>query len=157
MFRILVVDDDPDHRRAIEDALHGQYDVTSAESGVAALALDPGAFDLVITDLRMPGMSGIELRRHLRERGVAVPMILISSDADMGSEALSEGFSDFLGKPISLDRLEAVVAGLASEKAELAVVLEQPEVARELTRTAPATDTPLADGSGGTEDDAEEA
>ena len=83
--RLLLVDDDDDVRGVaaamIEEA---GYDVVTADSGAAALdAVERGGIELVITDIVMPGMSGVELARELRERYPGLPLIYASGYADL--------------------------------------------------------------------------
>ncbi len=85
--RILVVDDDwlagQVTGAVLEDAA---YEVVTAEDGIAAAALldaDP-AIDLVVSDMNMPGPSGIELFRQLRARGATLPFILLTGDDPAG-------------------------------------------------------------------------
>jgi CheY-like chemotaxis protein len=83
--RILIVDDDDDVRQAaaamVEEA---GYELATAEDGEAALdALERGRFQLIITDVVMPGMSGVELARRVRERHPLMPVIFASGYADL--------------------------------------------------------------------------
>ena len=108
--RILVVDDAPQMRRLLGKGLAGAgYDVTTAASGEEALAAfaDHPA-DLVILDLAMPGLGGLETCRRLRERS-AVPIIILSvqeREADKIA-ALDLGADDYLTKPFGLGELLA--------------------------------------------------
>jgi PAS domain S-box-containing protein len=80
--RVLVVDDEPVVRAFMEDALrlygHAVTAVDSAEAALAALAANPGAFDVVLTDQTMPEMSGAELAERLRALAPELPVILVS-------------------------------------------------------------------------------
>lgn len=116
MLSILLVEDDPDQRSSIAEALQEHHTVMAVADAGAALASHPERFDLVLTDLRMPGLSGVELKARLDEDGVNVPMVLMSSDPHCGSQAVSAGFFDSLSKPLSVDRLEAVIARVEAEK-----------------------------------------
>ena len=110
--RILVVDDEPQITRVLRTSLQGTgHEVTVAHDGVDAL----GKFlksqpDLVITDLTMPGMDGIELTREIRERS-QVPIIVLSvrSQDDAKVAALDEGADDYITKPFSIQELLARV------------------------------------------------
>jgi two-component system KDP operon response regulator KdpE len=110
--RILVVDDEPQITRVLRTSLQGNgHEVTVAQDGSAALDLflksEP---DLVITDLAMPGMSGIELTRAIRERST-VPVIVLSVRNQDASKvaALDEGADDYITKPFSIQELMARV------------------------------------------------
>lgn len=98
-----IVDDDPairdSLRMLVESADMAARVYPDAETFLAmADLIDPGC---VVADVRMPGMSGIDLLRAMRGRGIAIPLIVISGHADvaMAVEALKEGASDFLEKP----------------------------------------------------------
>ncbi|MHB8765556.1 MAG: hybrid sensor histidine kinase/response regulator [Deferrisomatales bacterium] len=110
---ILVVDDDPGVRGVLADYLESEGFQVSAEAcGEAALAaMDRRACDIVITDLKMPGMSGIDLVRRVRDKRPEVEAIVITGYATIqdGVEAMREGAYDFLLKPIKIDRIEAVL------------------------------------------------
>ncbi len=116
--KVLVVDDEPATRSGLKRLLEqAGMKVETAGDGAAALAIvsdDP--VDVIITDLRMPGMDGIELLRQLRERGFTQPVIVATAYGDVSSAvgAMRAGADDFLTKPLDLDALmvtlERVVA-----------------------------------------------
>jgi DNA-binding NtrC family response regulator len=102
--RILVVEDDQTFRglltAILEDAGHA---VDQAADGAEGLAmLKRGAYDLVLTDLKMPGMSGIELFRAGRLLATPPPFVLLTAfgTIEQAVEAIKEGVSDFLTKPL---------------------------------------------------------
>ncbi len=109
--RILVVDDERQIVRMLRASLEAAgYDVSTAENGVNALSAmrTQGSPDLIVTDLAMPEMNGLELTRAVR-RITQVPIIVLSvrdSDA-MKVEALDEGADDYLTKPFSVPELLA--------------------------------------------------
>ena len=110
--RILVVDDEPQITRVLRTSLQSNgHEVTVAQDGVEALAefmkAEP---DLVITDLAMPGMDGIELTRAIRGRS-QVPVIVLSVRNQDASKvaALDEGADDYITKPFSIQELLARV------------------------------------------------
>jgi DNA-binding NtrC family response regulator len=128
---ILVVDDDPEQRSALADVLGDRHHVelaTSADAALQRLTERPGSFDLVITDLWMPGRSGIDLRRALLQQGQLVPLVLMSSDRHVSQLAAGEGFYDCLAKPLSIDLVEALVARVAADKQRLVSADALPEV-----------------------------
>ena len=107
--RILVVDDEPMVRLVTTKLLRLRgHTVDDADGGAAALdALDALQYDLVITDLSMPGMSGRELAREVRQRFPALPVVLLTGDTD--AQAEGSDVSAVVKKPFQLDALEAVV------------------------------------------------
>ena len=110
--RILIVDDEPQITRVLRTSLQSNgHEVTVAQDGVDALAKFMKAQpDLVITDLAMPGMDGIELTRSIRERS-QVPVIVLSVRNQDASKvaALDEGADDYITKPFSIQELLARV------------------------------------------------
>jgi len=100
---ILVADDEKNTREALDAILRGEgYQVTTAEDGKRALSLaKTQQFDLIITDLEMPGMNGLVLLRTLKEKGVTTTVIVISayrkSEAYLSVE--EEDVHAFIDKP----------------------------------------------------------
>ena len=108
--RILVVDDYPPTRELIRDALSqfGYYEISEAENGIEALdKFSHGPFDLVISDVMMPVMGGMELLNRLREINpdTAVIMITAKPAMDLTVSAMKKGAVDFLKKPFNIDDL----------------------------------------------------
>lgn len=120
--RILVVDDDQSMRLALSESLEScGYNIAAAENGSEALSLfRNGKFELVVTDMKMPGMTGIELLRSVKELAPEIPVILITAYGTVGTavEAMKEGAAEFIMKPFSLDDLEAVVKHVLSSFAK---------------------------------------
>lgn len=120
MIRVLLVDDDATVRASLADAL-GDHDTEvhvtdSAEAALVALEhLQP---EVVLTDIRMPGLDGIELLRILRQRCPSVDVILMTAYDDMPTvvAAMREGAFDFLPKPIDLHDLRRVMARLLEDR-----------------------------------------
>jgi DNA-binding NtrC family response regulator len=102
---LLVVDDDPLAAKYVALALSEDYpDIRCAASGVdALLAVEARVPDLVLSDLRMPRMDGLELLAHLRERWTDLPVILVTVEQDVATvvEALRQGAVNYLVKPVS--------------------------------------------------------
>jgi response regulator RpfG family c-di-GMP phosphodiesterase len=111
--RVLVVDDEESIRGAIGKFLTARdYDVVVTDSGAAALELlQAGRFDVLLCDVRMPGMSGIEVvPRALELRpDLAVLMLTAVNDAPTATEALARGAMDYLMKPVEFDDLATAV------------------------------------------------
>jgi DNA-binding NtrC family response regulator len=116
---ILIVDDDNGQRSLLEMFLRAQgYRTESAASGEVALQmLETQKFAMMISDVRMPGMSGIETLRRVRQRHPTLPVLLVTAFADIRSavSAMRDGAVNYLAKPIDLDELIASVQ-LATEQ-----------------------------------------
>jgi two-component system KDP operon response regulator KdpE len=109
--RILVVDDEPAILRFLRVGLAGQgYVVSEAENGQSALdAVRPRRADLVVLDLGLPDIDGLEVIRRIREAGSAVPIIVLSSRDDEAAKvaALDLGADDYVTKPFGIEELLA--------------------------------------------------
>ncbi|MFO1249544.1 MAG: response regulator transcription factor [Alphaproteobacteria bacterium] len=109
--RILIVDDEPPIRRFLKTALVAQgYRVEESGDGEAALDfLRRNVVDLVILDLGLPGMDGLEVVKHLRGEGKSVPIIILSSRDDEAGKvsALDLGADDYVSKPFGMEELSA--------------------------------------------------
>jgi two-component system response regulator MprA len=116
MARVLVVDDEPAVRRALERALRLEHhDVTLAADGEEALdVLAGGSTDAVILDIMMPKLDGLEVCRRLRKAGDRTPVLLLTArDAiDDRVEGLDVGADDYLVKPFALRELQARLRAL---------------------------------------------
>jgi DNA-binding NtrC family response regulator len=114
MSRILVIDDEDVVRvLAVEILEVAGHEATGAESAEGALALlEVEQFDLVVSDVLMPGFSGLELLGALRDRRAGLPVLLITGagTSDTLDEALSRGAAGLLPKPFSHADLQAAVA-----------------------------------------------
>jgi DNA-binding NtrC family response regulator len=111
--RILIVDDDPGQRSLLDSFLSSQGFVTTlAESGERALALLPTApFAMMISDVRMPGLTGLETLRLARRDFATLPVLLVTAFPDIRDTvaAMRDGAVNYLAKPIDLDELLAGV------------------------------------------------
>jgi DNA-binding NtrC family response regulator len=118
---ILVVDDDPASRDSLHDVLvDAGYQVTAVSSGEEGLeAIKTADYDLVVTDLRMPGMDGISLLREVRKLCPQTLVILITAHAsvDTAVAALREGAHDYMLKPLVYDDVITKVSRLLEQKA----------------------------------------
>jgi two-component system response regulator AtoC len=107
--RVLIADDDDALRESLELVLSAEgYEVVSAPDGAAALALlEAQPVDVVLCDLRMPGMDGLELLPQLVRRLPGVPVLLMSAygSADLAVEAMRRGAYDYLAKPFQPSEL----------------------------------------------------
>lgn len=117
--RLLVVDDDPAILALCHRILEADgYTVVDAKRGEDALAkLEAEPFDLLLTDIRLPGLNGLEVTRRLRDRGLELTVVTMTgySNMEMAIQALSLGVDEFLVKPFTLDSLRLTI-GRALEK-----------------------------------------
>ena len=113
--RILVVDDEKNIRRVLQALLEGEgHAVDDAGDGDEARALlrrSAGTYDLVLTDLRMPGCDGLELLRWTREAHPDTPVVMLTAHGtvDVAVEAMREGAFDFITKPFDDEDLAGIV------------------------------------------------
>ena len=110
---ILIVDDDKNTREGLQRALRSKYEVRLAESAARALdLLSDGAVDVMLTDMRMPGMDGLELLRRAQALHPEVVCILLTAygSVETAVEAMKQGAYDFLTKPVNLDHLDMLIA-----------------------------------------------
>jgi DNA-binding NtrC family response regulator len=121
--RILIVDDDPGQRSLLDSFLKSQGFATtvvaSGEQALAALRTEP--FAMMISDVRMPGISGLETLRQARKEFARLPVLLVTAYADIRDavDAMRDGALNYLSKPIDLDELLRSVqqaTGLAQDK-----------------------------------------
>jgi len=120
-FRIMIVDDEAFVVEELAEALSEEgYTVATAGSGADALDVpDLVDIDVLVTDLKMPGMTGIDLLTALRGRGIMAAGILLSGHGAQAerNEAFAAGFFACLSKPVDIDDLlEAVAAARDSNK-----------------------------------------
>ncbi|MGD9227854.1 MAG: sigma-54 dependent transcriptional regulator [Desulfobacterales bacterium] len=110
---ILVVDDESDMRTALSHALNrGGFTVESAANGTEALVkLKKDTFSMVITDMKMPEMSGLEVLGAVKKLSPQIPVIMITAYGSINNavEAMQEGAADYLLKPFSFETLETTV------------------------------------------------
>ena len=122
MSRILVVDDEESMRQLLEIALgkDGHRITVAASGGKACELIDKGSFDLVISDIKMPDMSGVEVLRYVKETDPGIPVIMVTAyaSAETAVEALRLGAYDYLTKPFKIDELKANIRN-ALEKRSL--------------------------------------
>ncbi len=117
--RMLVVDDEPDMRLLLRLALGGAgYEVVEASTGEEALTMTDGV-DVVLLDLNLPGMSGLDVLERWSQDGVVpeLPVLMLTADArpSLDETALALGCREYLAKPIPpqqlLERVKAVLRG----------------------------------------------
>jgi DNA-binding NarL/FixJ family response regulator len=141
--RLLVVDDEPNLLRAVAACLKaGGYDVSTARSGREALLQLAGAVpDLIVSDIRMPGMDGYQLARQLRgsPRTALVPVVFLTAKDETADriEGFRAGVDAYLTKPFEPEELIAVVNGILTRvertHSEIARLVGSTVVEKELT------------------------
>jgi DNA-binding response OmpR family regulator len=117
MIRVLVVDDDEAIRQVIVFALSDEgFQVDEARDGFTALeAVSRRDPDLILLDMRMPGMDGWEFVRHYRERhSRQAPIIVLTAAQDVAQRAAAVNAAGYLSKPFNLDTLLERVSAVAS-------------------------------------------
>ena len=120
---VLFIEDDPMNRRVVKDMLDvagaTMAEASWAEEGLAML--DEDTFDVVLVDLRMPGMDGFETMRRIRARGddkAALPIIVVTADTavDLRERCLAAGADDVLFKPVAMDALFDSIGRILAER-----------------------------------------
>ncbi|MCI9337246.1 MAG: response regulator [Lachnospiraceae bacterium] len=113
---VLVVDDDKMNLRRTRLILEKQYDILTAESGQQALdLLQNEKVDLILLDIEMPGMSGIETFKHMKEKHVSVPVIFLTASGyeEDVMDAIRLGAVNYLKKPfLPQDLMERIAKEL---------------------------------------------
>jgi DNA-binding NtrC family response regulator len=148
---LLVVDDEPQMLIAVNETLRRRgYSVTTAGSGIEALRrLREKYYQLVITDMRMPEVSGLDLLRKVKNLAPQTPVILLTAYGTVQNavEAMREGAFDYLLKPFSSESLENVVrralesAPRKNEKASHTIITQDPGFSRTLEMAAQAANS----------------
>ena len=160
MSRLLVVDDEAQMRRALKAVLKRKgFDVVVAEDGRQALSkLDEGGFNAVISDVRMPRMSGIELLRSIKKKHLEVPVLMMTAYGTIEDaiDAMKEGAIDYILKPFSAEIIESALKkalapeGAAGGKGIVAKSKKMAEILSVAASIAPTTATVLITGESGT-------
>ena len=118
--KVLVVDDDPVVGKSFDRVLSAKgYAVITAGNAQEALnKLDAEDYDVVFTDIKMPGMSGLEMAEQVRQRRPWLPVVIVTGYGSPGNEARAEaaGVSGFLRKPLSPEMIEGSAAKALSER-----------------------------------------
>jgi DNA-binding NtrC family response regulator len=116
--RILIIEDDDEMRSLLEDFIEEEgYEADSVEKGTYAFRkLITESFDLIITDIRMPGYSGLEILPELKKLQPRLPIIVITAfgGEDVYRKALSRGANAYLEKPIHFFKLKELIQEIIS-------------------------------------------
>jgi DNA-binding NtrC family response regulator len=164
--RILIIEDRDSLRKLMSEALRQQsYDVEAAATGEDGInSVQSKSFDLVLTDLKLPGASGLDVLRASRAAQPATPVVVLTAYGNVATavEAMKFGAADFLEKPVEIDDLYRLVSAWIGEDLEGAVfqpsgapaiVGRHPQLRaslRLLRRVAPTSSTVLLTGESGT-------
>ncbi|ABS28435.1 sigma-54 dependent transcriptional regulator [Anaeromyxobacter sp. Fw109-5] len=143
--RVLVADDKENMRKLFAKILADGYDVETAQDGASALALVASrAYDVVVTDIRMPGADGFELLAAVKARAPTTEVVMVTGYATVADavRAMKQGAFDYLEKPFDPDAALAVVARAAEHKrlvdaARLAAAPGDPDAFHNLVGRSP--------------------
>jgi len=167
---ILVVDDHATARRSLADILeHAGYEVDCCASAVEAIArLDERGYDLIITDLNMPGMNGLEFIATVRGQSRQTQIVMVTAYASVATavEAMRHGVFAYIAKPFNADQIESLVARALSqsetkpktaaapgEKTPVHMIGDSPamqQLQAAIAKVAPTDETVLITGESGT-------
>ena len=139
--RLLIIDDDPDHCANLSDFCEdlGWRAQTACSAHEAEYFLHKEAFSLIALDVTMPGMDGVTFCRRLRERGVKIPILMLTANNSVAERidgltardsvedrvtGLDAGADDYLGKPFSFNEFEARVSAILRRTAPEKLMVE---------------------------------
>ena len=129
--QVLVIDDDAVVGRSFDRVLSGKgYEVSTALSGEEALdTMDKSEFDVVFTDIKMPGMDGLEVAERIKARCPWTPVVVITGYGTEDNEAKASvlGVSGFVRKPLTPEIIESVTLKAVSENEVVLHAAERPE------------------------------
>jgi DNA-binding NtrC family response regulator len=118
--KVLLVDDEEEFVETLAERMRNRgMDVETSNSGSAALDLiDDDSYDVVVLDLKMPGMDGLEALERIKKRRPEIQVVLLTGHAtvEKGVEAMKRGALEFLEKPIDLSKLSEVIHKAKAEK-----------------------------------------
>lgn len=128
--RVLFVDDNAMNRKVVKSMLEAaeavMVEAEDAETGLAIL--DAGAFDVILMDLRMPGMDGLAAIRRIRARKddkASLPIVVVTADngPDIRGQALAAGADDLLNKPVQMQALFDAIGRAIEKKSDRGALL----------------------------------
>jgi CheY-like chemotaxis protein len=147
--KVLVVDDDPAVRKSFDRVLSAKgYAVITAESGEEAMRkLADGKYDAVYTDIRMPGMSGLDVAEQVKARRPWTPVVIITGYGTEAAEARAKaaGVTSFLHKPLSPETIEDSARSVTEnvDQIEMPLAPPAPAVAVAALEPEPGTNNPV--------------
>ena len=121
-YKLLIADDEFNTRELLGRYLRRRYDVDTAMDGVEAISkLESNDYDLVLTDLRMPGADGFEVLEKANNSGRKTPCIVLTAYGSIvdAVKAVKAGAFDFVSKPVKLDQLETVISSALARAGEV--------------------------------------
>lgn len=128
--RVLFVEDNEINRRVVKEMLRaGGVEVSEAEDGIVGLQMiEANDYDLILMDLRMPGMDGITAIRHIRartDRKADLPVIVVTADEGLAidSDCKQAGADDVLRKPVSMTALFDSIGSVLAKRGDSSVML----------------------------------
>lgn len=117
--RILVADDEEGIRESLSLILGEDYELDFANDGQETLAkLSQERFDLVLLDIKMPKLDGLEIMKRLNEQRIAVPVLVLTAyqSVELAKEAVKLGALDYLPKPFEREQIVEAVRGVLSQR-----------------------------------------
>jgi len=148
---LLIVDDDSNIRDTLNELLSNAYECHTADRAEQALAyLEVEDYDVVLTDISMPGLSGREIIKRVQKNHPATPVIVISGDsnAEAAAELIAMGAFAYLTKPFQLETVEETVVRAIARGQERRTTLQQNNDGETTgENTAPAADASVREQS----------
>jgi DNA-binding NtrC family response regulator len=150
MATLLIVDDDDNIRETLHELLSSSYECHTADRAEQALAyLEVENYDVVLTDISMPGLSGREILKRVQKNHPATPVIVISgnSNAEAAAELLAMGAFAYLNKPFQLEIVEDTVVRAIARRQEIRTTSQETTNNRESSAgedSTAAADAPVA-------------
>ena len=119
--RVLCIDDEESPRESLRFILKDRYDVllkTDGASGLEAIRME-GPFDVVLLDMKMPDMSGLDVLSKILQMQPTMPVVMVTAitEAKPAVQAMKMGAADYLNKPFDVDEIRLVVERVLKEKA----------------------------------------
>lgn len=117
--RILIADDEEGIRESLDLILGEEYDLVFAKDGAETLAkLQGESFELVLLDIKMPKLDGLEVLRQLRSRNFSTPVLMLTAyqSVELAREAVKLGAQNYLPKPFEREQILAAVRGVLTSR-----------------------------------------